>query len=193
MHKPASTSTPIHPVLAERWSPRGFDAAAEISNSDLLALLEAARWAPSSTNSQPWRFAVARRGDELFNQIVEALAGFNKEWAPAASALVVAIAETADSAGTPRKSADFDLGLAVSALTTQATASGWHTHQMGGFNSGSVRELFELEPQFKPVVVIAVGKQSDAADLSEALVNREQAPRTRLGLDEIVLNFGAIQ
>lgn len=193
MQKSAVTSTPIHPLLSERWSPRGFDATAEISRTEVLALLEAARWAPSSTNSQPWRFAVAKRGDELFDQIAATLAGFNKEWAPAAAALVVAIAETADSAGTPRKSADFDLGLAVSALTTQATAAGWHTHQMGGFNSGLVRELFALEPHLKPVVVIAVGKQADDADLSEALANREQAPRTRLDLAEIVLNFDDIK
>ena len=193
MQKSAQTSTPIHPLLAERWSPRGFDATAEITNTELLALLEAARWAPSSTNSQPWRFAVARRGEALFNQMVETLAGFNREWAPAAAALIVAIAETSDSAGTPRKSADFDLGLAVSALTTQATADGWHTHQMGGFNTGSVRELLGLETQFKPVVVIAVGKQTDDSDLSEALLNREHAPRTRLALDEIVLNLRDLQ
>jgi nitroreductase len=192
MSKSAVTTAPIHSLLANRWSTRAFDANAEISTVELTSLLEAARWAPSSNNGQPWRFAVAKRSDALFAKITEALAGFNKEWAPTAAAYVVAITETEDSAGSPRKSAEFDLGLAVSALTTQATADGWSTHQMGGFSASAIRELLKLEPKLKPVVVIAVGKHSDTIEISEALQARETAPRTRLELSEIVLNPEAL-
>jgi nitroreductase len=192
MSKTAVTIAPIHSLLADRWSTRAFDTAAEISNVELTSLIEAARWAPSANNGQPWRFVVAKRGQDLFGKLTETLAGFNKEWAPTASAFVVAIAEVEDSAGAARKSAEFDLGLAVSALTTQATADGWSTHQMGGFSASAIRELLELDSKLKPVVVIAVGKHSDTIEISEALQARESAPRTRLELNEILLNPDAL-
>lgn len=192
MSKSAVTTAPIHSLLANRWSTRAFDINAEISTLELTSLIEAARWAPSASNGQPWRFAVAKRNDELFAQISGTLAGFNKEWAPTAAAYVVAIAETEDSAGTPRKTAEFDLGLSVSALTTQATADGWSTHQMGGFSASAIRELLQLDAQYKPVVVIAVGKHSDTIEISEALQERENAPRTRLDLSEVLVNPEAL-
>ena len=80
--KKPETAVEIHPLIAERWSPRSFDDTAPISDGDILAMLEAARWAPSANNSQPWRFAVVRREDADFADVIDALAGFNKEWAP---------------------------------------------------------------------------------------------------------------
>ncbi|MEY3279946.1 MAG: hypothetical protein RIR63_1138 [Actinomycetota bacterium] len=85
----ATTSTPIHPVLTNRRSPRSFDATATISNEALVAILEAARWAPSANNFQPWRFHVGVRGDEVFNSILDTLISFNQSWANRASALVL--------------------------------------------------------------------------------------------------------
>lgn len=187
MLKPATTSAPIHELLANRWSPRGFSENRRLTVSEIRALLEAARWAPSSSNSQPWRFAVAHKGDDLFNQLSQTLSGYNKTWAPTASALIVCITETVDSAGTPRHSAEYDLGLAVSALATQATALELAVHQIGGFSASSVREILQLSPALKPVVLLAVGEQDDAADLDETLRARETAPRSRMPLEEILL------
>lgn len=92
--KVASTSVPVHPLLAERWSPRGFDRTHELGDRDLTALLEAARWAPSSKNSQPWRFLVTRRGEEAHSRLFAALAPGNQIWAGTASALVLVAART---------------------------------------------------------------------------------------------------
>lgn len=188
MHKPAVTSVDIHDLLANRWSPRGFAANRKITVSELRSLLEAARWAPSSSNGQPWRFAVALKGDALFNQLTETLSGYNKTWAPTASALIVCITETVDSAGAVRHSAEYDLGLSVSALSTQATAMELAVHQIGGFSASQVREILELAPELKPVVLLAIGEQDDAADLDETLRSREVAPRSRKPLEEILLN-----
>lgn len=187
LRKPAETTAPLHPLLAERWSPRSFDNSADLPDEAVLSLLEAARWAPSSNNGQPWRFAVARRGEHLFTELAAALAGFNQHWAPRAAALVVAAVETVDADQNPRKSADFDLGLAVAALCTQATALGLVTHQMGGFSAAKVRTALNLDETVKPVVVIAVGPQGPANLLEPELRSREEGPRSRRPLSEIVL------
>ena len=103
MRKTATTTVPVHPLLAERWSPRGFDQAHETGDEPLTALLEAARWAPSAQNSQPWRFLVARRGEEAHDRLFAALAPGNQAWAGAASALVLVAARTAgETAGRSR-------------------------------------------------------------------------------------------
>ena len=91
MQKKADTSVPIHPILESRWSPRAFDAQATVSAEEMTAFLEAARWAPSSYNFQPWRFIISRRGDVVFEKICEALSGFNQVWAPTASALIAVV------------------------------------------------------------------------------------------------------
>ena len=93
MRKKADSSVEMHPILAERWSPRSFNGDVEISIADLTGILEAARWAPSSMNSQPWRFVVARRGDHRFAQLIDSMGGFNKVWSPKASALVLVTAK----------------------------------------------------------------------------------------------------
>jgi nitroreductase len=183
----ADTSVPLLPVLAERWSPRAFDTAAAIDEDKLVAALEAARWSPSANNSQPWRFIVARRGTPEFDVIVENLMGFNKAWAGAAGALVVAVAETVDAEGNERRWATYDVGQAVAHLTIQAHHDGLHTHQMGGFQADGLRAAFGLDERFLPVSVTAVGMLGDAEALPEQLRERELAPRVRRPLDEVVL------
>ena len=118
--KTAETSAPIHPTLAERWSPRSFEAAQPIDEAKLTAALEAARWAPSAANSQPARFIVARRGSDAFATIAASLMGFNAVWAGSASAFVVGVAEVADADGKPRRWAEYDLGQALAHLSVQA-------------------------------------------------------------------------
>lgn len=183
----ATTSAPILGVLAERWSPRAFDATVPIDETALTAALEAARWAPSASNTQPWRFIVARRGTAEFAAIESGLMGFNAAWAGSAGVLLVAVAETADAAGKPRRWAEYDLGQAMAYLTIQAHAGGLHVHQMGGIEVERLREAFALEPRFVPVSVAAIGVIGSPDQLDEKARARELAPRSRRALAETVI------
>ena len=187
MRKTASTTVPVHPLLAERWSPRGFDRGHQIGDDHVAALLEAARWAPSASNSQPWRFLVARRGEHAHGQLFAALNPGNQAWAGAASALVLVAARTAADDGTPQPWALYDTGQAVSALVTQAQARGLAVHQIGGFDSDAVRAEFGLDQTLTPVVVIAVGRADPDAELPGLLAAREAAPRSRRPLNDLLL------
>src|SRR6476661_3619586 len=157
--KTASTAVSVHPLLAERWSPRGFDRAHEIG--------DAARWAPSAGNSQPWRFLVTRRGEPAHDRLFAALAPGNQAWAGAASALILVAARTAGDDGRPQPWALYDTGQAVAALVTQAQADGLSVHQMGGFDTGAVRAELALGENLTPVVVLAVGRHDSEAGLPE--------------------------
>ncbi|MFP3466717.1 nitroreductase family protein [Leifsonia sp. SIMBA_070] len=183
----AETSVPLLPALAERWSPRSFDPVAPIDEDKLTAALEAARWSPSAANTQPWRFIVARRGSEAFDAIVANLMGFNQVWAGKASVLIVAVAELVDAEGKERRWATYDLGQAVAHLSVQAHHDGLHVHQMGGFDIDGVRKAFDIDKSFEPVSVTALGTVADADSLPEPLREREQAPRTRRPLEDIIV------
>ncbi|MHA7144587.1 nitroreductase family protein [Arthrobacter sp. TmT3-37] len=183
----ADTSVPITSELAGRWSPRSFDPEATITEPQLDALLEAARWAPSASNNQPRRFIVARRGTHAFETIVSALVGFNAAWAHNASVLVVGIAETSSVEGDLRPYAEYDLGQAIAHLSVQAQAEGLATHQMAGVEWDRVVAAFDLADNLKPLTITAVGTVDEAGKLPGALAERETAPRTRLPLDELVL------
>lgn len=187
MSRTAATSVPLHPVLAGRWSPRAFDPAAALTAHQEAALLEAARWAPSANNSQPWRFLLARRGSSDFLRLLATLHPGNRTWAVHAAALVLAVAVTEDSEGRPQPYATYDLGQAVAHLTAQAEAEGLSVHQMGGFDRAGAAIEFALPHGLQPLVVVAVGAPGDAGTLPEALAAREVAPRERLPLDTILL------
>src|SRR3954447_24097340 len=113
MEKTASTAVPVHPLIAGRWSPRGFDTAHALAPGEITAMLEAARWAPSAMNLQPWRFLVGQRGDGVFEAIFDLLAGGNKAWAGAASALILVAAQTTLADGNANPYALYDTGQAV--------------------------------------------------------------------------------
>lgn len=187
----AASQVPLHPLLSQRWSPRAFDSEHAVTEEALTALLEAARWAASANNSQPWRFVVARRGDADFATLVDLLAGGNQVWAQHASALVLVAAQTVDSQGALRSHALYDTGQAVAQLVAQAQAEGLVTHQMGGFDATRATAAFALPADLSPVVVVAVGQHDPQAVLPEAYAARENAPRTRLALDELVLANGS--
>jgi len=174
----AQTDAPILDVLAERWSTRIFDPGTAIDEDALASALEAARWAPSASNSQPWRFLVARRGTVAHAHIVAALVGFNQGWAKDAAALIVFAATTAAD-GKPLAWATYDTGQAAAFFTVQAHASGLYRHQMGGFDRAAVIDAFGLGPELAPVTVMAIGALGDPASVPEALREREAAPRTR--------------
>lgn len=188
MPKVARTSIPVHEFVAERWSPRSFDENAVLEHEQLVAMLEAARWAPSALNLQPWRFAVALRDSELFEALFETLMPGNRVWAHRASAFIVCAAETLRPNGEPSSTAFYDLGLAVSLLTVQAHAMDLHAHQMGGFDKPVVARLLALPESVVPVVVLAIGTVAAPEKLEEGpLREREVSERERKPLEDIVL------
>ena len=183
----ADTTAPLIHPLVERWSPRAYDPTAVVSTDVLRTILEAARWAPSANNTQPWRFIVARRGSDAFTTVHDALMGFNQAWADSAAVLIVNIAETADAEGKPRPWARYDLGQAVAHLSVQAQHEGLHTHQMGGFEAEQIRAAFDLADELEVVSITAIGVLGDVDALPDALREREGAPRLRKPLAELVL------
>lgn len=182
----AVTDAPILDVLAERWSTRIFDANTPIDENALASALEAARWAPSASNTQPWRFVVARRGTAAHDAVVDALMGFNQSWAVDAAALIV-FASSASLDGKPLNWAVYDTGQAAAYFTVQAHASGLHTHQMGGFDRAAIAEAFGFGDDLAAVTVMAVGALGDVAEAPEALRERELAPRTRRPIAESLI------
>ncbi len=183
---PADTDAPILDVLAERWSTRIFDAQTPIDEDALASALEAARWAPSANNTQPWRFVVARRGTDAHAALVGALMGFNQSWAADAGALVV-FAAAASLDGKQLNWEVYDTGQAAAYFTVQAHASGLHTHQMGGFDRAAIGEAFGFGDDLAAVTVMAVGALGSLAEAPEALRERELAPRTRRPIAESLI------
>lgn len=188
MQKTAITSAEIAPVLANRWSPRAYDVNHTASEHELLSILEAGRWAPSANNAQPWRFSIAARDSELFNQIVGALTGFNQAWAPSASALLVISMVNKKADGSANKNALLDIGLAAQNMSIQTEELGLSAHMMAGFVPEAMREVLSLSDDLDPVLVMTIGKRADPSVLEGPAYEREIAPRVRLELDEIVLH-----
>jgi nitroreductase len=150
-------------------------------------MLEAARWAPSAFNGQPWRFFVGNRGDETYNQILSSLGEFNQSWAKNTSALILVASTTIKSDGTPHNDYQYDCGLAVAQLVMEAHDRGLVAHQMTGFSKDVARSELSIPEELVPVVVIAVGEQDAPEKLSGPLAEREVAKRERLPLESIVL------
>lgn len=184
--KKAPTELDLHPLIANRWSPRALDVNVDISSDDLHAILEAARLAPSAFNEQPWRFIVGKRGDETFHQILNGLGEFNQNWAKNSSALLLVAGTKQRSNGDPHPSYQYDLGLAVSQGTFEAHHRGFITHQMTGFNHDVMCKTFDLTT-YEPVVVVAIGKQADADILPEQMAAREKAAPVRKPLSELII------
>ncbi|MBD3619084.1 MAG: nitroreductase family protein [Chromatiales bacterium] len=169
---------PIDPIFLERWSPRSFDAS-PMPLSDLMTILEAARWAPSAYNIQPWRFLFALREDTCWPEYLSLLDPFNSAWARHASALVFLASDSlmpADENGVRRPSSchTFDAGSAWAHLALQATALGYHAHAMAGVFFDRAAAALALPAHFQLQVAIAVGRQASAARLPEGLRQREQ-------------------
>jgi nitroreductase len=181
--KLADTSVKIHDLIARRWSTRALDKNHKLTEIEITSLLEAARWSASVNNSQPWKFLVSHRNDKNFKAITSTLSGFNLEWAPNASCIIMVAVQA-----TPVTNVEiFDAGLAVSALCLQAQALELKTHQMAGFDKEKIKEIFSFDESIQPVVLIAIGKITDASYLSPVLQEREVTPRTRKELSEMIL------
>lgn len=187
MEKLADTTYPIEPVLQRRWSPRAF-ADRPVEPATLLRLLEAARWAASCANQQPWYFLVATQEDPAEHaRMLSCLRENNQQWAARAPVLMVSVAKlTFDANGESNRYAFHDVALAVANMIIQATALGLYVHQMAGFYPDRVRALYNIPDGFEPVAGIVLGYPGDPATLSEELQKRELAPRVRKPLAAFV-------
>ena len=168
---------PIDPLFLERWSPRAFDGS-ELPDADLMTMFEAARWAPSAFNSQPWRFLYAKRGDENWERFLSLLIPWNQGWAHSASVLVYILSDTlpfTDKAGEPATSHShsFDAGAAWACLALQATKLGYHAHGMSGIQLDLARTELEVPERFRIEAAAAIGRIGDPARLDEKLRARE--------------------
>ena len=180
---------PIDPIFLERWSPRAFDAS-HMPLSDLMTMLEAARWAPSAYNIQPWRFVFARRDDTCWPDYLSLLDPFNAGWAKHASALVFLASDTLMPAGEdgvrkPSGYHSFDAGAAWAHLALQATALGYHAHAMAGVFFERAAATLSLPAHFQVQIAIAIGSRGHTAQLPPGLIEREQ-PSPRRPLSETV-------
>jgi len=177
----------VLPLFHVRWSPRSFDDR-EVSPSSLAKVFEAARWAASSFNEQPWRFLMGFRGDSAYKKIFESLGEYNQKWARTAPVLILGAAKTKFSHnGTDNRNALYDLGAAASYMTLQAAALGLATHQMAGFDAEKAKKLFGIPDEYVMGAAIALGYQGEPAALEdETLIQRESAPRARKPLGEFV-------
>lgn len=186
-HPPAVDG--VLPIFHARWSPRSFSDRA-VSPADLAKVFEAARWAASSFNEQPWRFMVGARGTEAYKKIFDSLVPFNQMWAASAPVLIMGAAKTSFSHNnTPNRVAFYDLGAAASYLTLQAAALGLATHQMAGFDESVARKAFAIPDNYLLGAVIALGYQGEPAALpNEQFVAQEVAPRSRKPLKDFVFS-----
>ncbi len=186
MSKSADADHPIHALIRRRWSPRSFSSR-EMTHAQLLSLLEAARWAPSSFNAQPWSFFAALRGDEpLFSRLFECLMPGNQLWAGKAGALLLSVAATVNEERGANRYAFHDTGLASANLILQAASMDLYVHMMGGFNREKARETFQIPEGREPCAMIAVGYLGEADALPDDLKERETQTRERIPVDEFL-------
>ena len=184
---------PIDAIFLERWSPRAFTGEA-MPHETLLTLLEAARWAPSSYNSQPWRFIYAHRDTPEFDRLLNLLVPFNQSWAKNASVLTILVSPSTmlppgAEKPVPSHSHSHDAGAAWAYLALQATKSGWQAHGMVGFDIDRAFAELNVPPGFRVEQAIAIGRAGDKSILPEQLAARE-APNDRLPLDQIIVHGG---
>ncbi len=189
MHNPAKPDFPVHDLILDRWSPRAF-ANKPVAPAILASLFEAARWAPSSFNEQPWAYLVAIKNDsENYAKTLSVLVEFNAGWAKEAPALVIAVAGlTFKANGNPNRNAYYDTGAATALLSVEATSRGLAVHQMAGFDPARAKRVFEIPDGWEPIAAMAIGYPGDPNSLPQGLRDREVAPRTRKPLSEFVMS-----
>lgn len=183
MERRAQTRVPIHPDIAARWSPRMFDGDAALEADDLIAVLEAARWAATWGHRQPVRFLVGLRDDETFTKISGLLKRGNS-YAKAAGALILVCVDEGEDERTARYAA-VDSGAAIAQLTIEAVSRGLIAHPMAGFNADGTREAFGIPEGVVPIAVVAVGSLGDYNNAPPEIVERDAQGRGRLPLDEV--------
>ena len=184
-HAPAAPG--VEDLFLRRWSPRAFSNK-DVSNEDLKKIFEAARWAASSYNEQPWRFFLGRRGDATYQKIFDALVEFNQRWAKSAPVLILSVASNKfGESGRPNQYSIHDTGAATANLSLQATALGLHTHSMAGFDHSGARKSFHVSEDYDIGAVTALGYLGDPTTLHDQLRSQETSPRQRKPLSDFVL------
>jgi nitroreductase len=188
MQKPAPTEVPLHSIVRDRWSPRAYSGKS-VAPEVLRSLFEAARWAPSSSNLQPWTYIVATKSDpENFAKMLSTLVEFNAGWAKEAPVLALSVAQVKmPKDGSPNRWAMHDVGSASAQLTFEANSNGLLVHQMAGFEPQRARQVFDIPLDWEPVAVMTIGYPGDPQSLPERLRDRELAPRTRKPVSEFVM------
>jgi nitroreductase len=179
----------VHEIFQARWSPRAFSDR-PVSNEDLKTILEAARWAASSYNEQPWRFIVARKSDrEAYDRLLSILAPYNQGWAHLAPVLMITVAKRAFSHnGEANQHARHDAGAALAHIMLQATALGLHAHGMAGFDAERARHELAIPDEYEPVAAVALGYLGPVERLAESYRQAELAPRKRKPLGELAFD-----
>lgn len=188
MHKPATTQTKIHDIIANRWSSRAYDADKPVTEEQIISLLEAARWAPSCFGDEPWRFVVWDRNKDAtaWQRALACIMPGNQTWAKSAPVFILICADTLFSHNQKdNRWGAYDTGAAALSLCLQATSLGLVTHQMGGFDGEKARALCKVPEQYQLMAMLAVGHEGKAASLPEDLRDRELAPRKRRALTEL--------
>jgi nitroreductase len=187
----AGIQYPLHPLISARKSPRAFTQQ-PVEPEKVRSVLEAARWAPSASNMQPWQFIVAAKDrPEDYERMLNLLFDGNRTWAAKAPVLILSVAQVTDPASRKaNKFAFHDVGLATENLALQAVSLGLAVHAMGGFDADRANASFNIPDEFEPVAVIALGYEGGAEFLPQPLLERELAPRVRKPLSEFV--FGNI-
>ena len=189
MSRAAKPDHPVHDLIVARHSPYALDPSRDVAQDDVVSLLEAARWAMSSYNAQPWRYIVAEksRNAELWQRVLECLVPPNQAWAQHAPVLMLGLYQTHfEFNGSPNAVATHDLGAASAFLTFEATARGLCVHQMGGIVHERIIESFELPDDLQPHTGLAVGYHLKDGDPDDELVQRDAKPRTRKPLSELI-------
>ena len=190
----AVEETVVHDLFRQRRSGRAYDASKPVSDADLQGLLEAARWAPSSNNAQPWRFLAGIKGDGVYEKLFELLMPFNKIWAQQAPMLLLTAFQDfrVNQAGERMPYPDFlhDLGMANLSIAIEATHRGLMTHMVGGFNHEAAGQLIQAETQGLTLgPMMTIGYEGDVNQLGEELQKREKSPRMRKPMEELLLHI----
>ena len=188
MHKPAVTQVPINETIANRWSGRAYADNQQVSHEQIIALLEAARWAPSCYGDQPWRFIVMNQNThpQYWQQALDCLSPSNQTWAKDAPVLFLVCADTLFKHNQQmNRWAQYDTGAAVENLCLQATSMGLMAHQMGGFNTDMARAGFNVPEQYTLMAMISVGYPAALEGLEGEILARETAARVRRPLNEL--------
>ena len=186
MKKVTPNKYPINDLVKKRWSPRAFSEK-QIEEEKLASLFEAARWAPSAFNEQPWRFIIGQKGSETYDKILQSLVEWNQQWAGKSPVLVLNIASKNFSHNSKTNAtAQYDLGQAVAFMIIEAVNQGLVSHEMSGFDAEEAARLLQIPEDFQAVSVTAFGYYGDASLLPEDMLQSEMEDRKRKNLNEIV-------
>ncbi|GGF19923.1 nitroreductase family protein [Williamsia phyllosphaerae] len=175
----------MHELFEKRWSARGLDSSATISDDDLTAVLDAGRWAPTWGATQPVRFVVGVRGDETFTTLTGILSRGNQPWAPAAAALILVCTRNEPEDENAHTYGAVDLGIATAQMIIQAVALGYVAHPMAGFESAAAIERLQIPAGERPLVLLAIGTLADPSTVDEKIAEKDARERTRLPLEQV--------